>query len=91
MSKRREKNKPQNTLNSQLEQMETKTTKPVSNTDAVADKLSDFCFHVAELIIGGVILAGLMNQDIDYMMLATLGFFSGDTICIDGNIFRKEF
>ena len=91
MSKRREKNKPQNTLNSQLEQMETKTTKPVvSNTDAVADKLSDFCFHVAELIIGGVILAGLMNQDIDYMMLATLGFLAVILFVLMGIFFAKN-
>ncbi|MBO4905764.1 MAG: ABC transporter permease [Bacteroidaceae bacterium] len=28
---------------------------------------------VAKLIIGGVILAGLMKQDIDYWTLATIG------------------
>ena len=90
MTKRREKSKPQNTLNKQLEQMETTTAKPVSNTDAVADKLSDFCFHVAELIIGGVILAGLMNQDIDYMMLATLGFLAVILFVLMGIFFAKN-
>ena len=34
-----------------------KSTDNVRTGRVVADKLSDFCFHVAELIIGGVILA----------------------------------
>ena len=42
MSKRREKNKPQKAPSHQLEQWETATTKYVNDTDAVADKLSDF-------------------------------------------------
>ena len=32
--------------------------------------MGDFFIDVAKLIIGGVILAGLMKQDIDYAFLA---------------------
>lgn len=39
----------------------------------VAKKLGDFFIDVAKLIIGGVILAGLMKQDIDYFILAMVG------------------
>ena len=36
----------------------------------IAKKLGDFFIDVAKLIIGGVILAGLMKQDIDYLILS---------------------
>lgn len=36
----------------------------------IAKKMGDFFIDVAKLIIGGVILAGLMKQDIDYAFLA---------------------
>lgn len=39
----------------------------------IAKKLGDFFIDVAKLIIGGVILAGLMKQDIDYLILSIVG------------------
>lgn len=35
----------------------------------IAKKMGDFFIDVAKLVIGGVILAGLMKQDIDYLFL----------------------
>ena len=35
----------------------------------IAKKMGDFFIDVAKLIIGGVILAGLMKQDLDYAFL----------------------
>ena len=35
--------------------------------------MGDFFIDVAKLIIGGVILAGLMNQGIDYQLLVLGG------------------
>lgn len=70
MSKRRERNKPQPTLNKQLELIESETN---DKKDKVPEKMGDFCLDVAKLVIGGVLLAGLMNQDIDYWPLALSG------------------
>ena len=36
--------------------------------------MGDFFIDVAKLVIGGVILAGLMKQDIDYAFLALCAF-----------------
>ena len=35
--------------------------------------MGDFFIDVAKLVIGGVILAGLMKQDIDYLILSIVG------------------
>ena len=35
----------------------------------IAKKMGDFFIDVAKLIFGGVILAGLMKQEIDYVVL----------------------
>jgi len=87
MGTRREKSKPQRAvLDKQLEEVATKTVKA---PNLVTDKLSDFCFHVAELIIGGVILAGLMNQELDYTLLALLGFFAVILFVLMGIYFAK--
>ena len=40
----------------------------------IAKKMGDFFIDVAKLIIGGVILAGLMKQDIDYAFLTLCAF-----------------
>ena len=42
--------------------------KPAEN-HPIAKKMGDFFIDVAKLIIGGVILAGLMKQDLDYQFL----------------------
>lgn len=71
MTGRRDKNKQQQAqLNSQLEALQPKPRKE----HPVAKKMGDFFIDVAKLIIGGVILAGLMKQDIDYVLLVIVGF-----------------
>ena len=67
MTKRRERAKAQGQqLNQQLVRCEVK-----SKEHPVAKKMADLCFDVAKLIIGGVVLAGLMKQEIDYLFLLT--------------------
>ncbi len=80
MSTRREKNKPQNTLNKQLELPEVKE----KEKNEVASKMGDFCLDVAKLIIGGVLLAGLVNQEIEYWPLAISGFTAVIVFVISG-------
>lgn len=51
---------------------------PVANVNTTASReiyreLGKFSFDVAKLVIGGVILSGLMKQDIDYYTLAGWG------------------
>lgn len=80
MSTRREKNKPQNTLNKQLELPEVKE----KEKNEVVSKMGDFCLDVAKLIIGGVLLAGLVNQEIEYWPLAISGFTAVIVFVISG-------
>lgn len=49
------------------------SAKPGKNKGKVAEKMGDFCLDVAKLIIGGVLLAGLVNQDVEYWPLALSG------------------
>lgn len=71
MTSRRDKTKQQRAqLNSQLEALQPRPRKE----HPVAKKMGDFFIDVAKLIIGGVILAGLMKQDINYWILALCGF-----------------
>ena len=51
---------------------ETKDSRPVQQ-HPVTKKLGDFCIDVAKLIVGGVILSGLMKQDIDFWFLVGVG------------------
>lgn len=46
--------------------------KPVKE-HPIAKKMGDFFIDVAKLIFGGVILAGLMKQEIDYVVLVLCG------------------
>ncbi|MBQ9649672.1 MAG: hypothetical protein IJV25_04550 [Prevotella sp.] len=67
MTTRRERAKVQKT------QQDSITTVAVANTGKehpIAKKMGDFFIDVAKLVIGGVILAGLMKQDIVYALLA---------------------
>jgi len=73
MVARREKAKSHNQLNQQLaaqeEQkrvMEKETQKKKSRRE-MAKKLGDFFVDVAKLIVGGVVLGGLMKQDIEFL------------------------
>ena len=45
-----------------------------------------FCLDIAKLVFGGVILAGLMKQDLDYYLLFILGLLVVGIFCIYGFI-----
>ena len=70
MSTRRERAKVQNAHQSRPMAVAVQTEK---KEHPIAKKLGDFFVDVAKLIIGGVILAGLMKQDIDYLILSIVG------------------
>ena len=70
MSTRRERAKAQNAQQSRSMAVAVSTTK---KEHPIAKKPGDFFIDVAKLIIGGVILAGLMKQDIDYLVLSIIG------------------
>jgi len=46
-------------------------SEPVANSVLV--EAGKFCLDIAKLVFGGVILAGLMKQDMDYMLLFLVG------------------
>ena len=71
MSTRRERAKAQN---AQLSKQEVANVIKPTKEHPIAKKMGDFFIDVAELVIGGVILAGLMKQDIDYAFLALCAF-----------------
>ena len=60
--------------------------KPVKE-HPIAKKMGDFFIDVAKLVIGGVILAGLMKQDIDYSFLFLVKHWSS----ISSGYFRYVF
>ena len=66
MSTRRERSKVQIAQKSNQEAVA--ISKPAVE-HPIAKKMGDFFIDVAKLIIGGVILAGLMKQDLDYAFL----------------------
>ncbi len=66
MSTRRERAKAQS---AQLSRQETAVVAKPVKEHPIAKKMGDFFIDVAKLVIGGVILAGLMKQDIDYLFL----------------------
>ena len=70
MSTRRERAKAQNAQQSEPMTIAIQADK---KEHPIAKKLGDFFIDVAKLIIGGVILAGLMKQDIDYLILSIVG------------------
>ena len=70
MSTRRERAKAQNAQQSRSMAVAVSTTKkehPIAKKNWVISSL------MWQLIIGGVILAGLMKQDIDYLILSIIG------------------
>ena len=70
MSRRREKQKPQKAmLNKQLEA----SGKPVRNEKLILEG-GKFCLDIAKLVFGGVILAGIMSQDVNVALLLVIGF-----------------
>ena len=70
MTKRREKSKQQQPqLNKQLEAGEVKETKDRS----IAFEAGKFCLDIAKLVFGGVILAGIMQQGIEFNSLFLTG------------------
>ena len=72
MTTRREKSKPQKPqMNKQLEAM-TENQKPKSD-QSIALEAGNFCLGIAKLVFGGVILAGIMQQGIDFNSLFLTG------------------
>ena len=67
MSTRRERAKAQS---AQKSKQEIVTVARSVKEHPIAKKMGEFFIDVAKLVIGGVILAGLMKQDIDYAFLA---------------------
>ena len=56
--------------------MPEKKEKTISKNDSSTDVMLEagkFCLDIAKLVFGGVILAGLMKQDIDYVSLFFIG------------------
>ena len=74
MTTRREKSKPQKPqLNKQLEAAQTEQ-KPVGKEDhSIAFEAGKFCLDIAKLVFGGVILAGIMQQGIEFNSLFLTG------------------
>ena len=70
MSTRRERAKAQERRQSSIFAVNAVTA---GKDHPVIKKLGDFFIDVSKLIIGGVILAGLMKQDIDYLLLSIVG------------------
>ena len=71
MSTRRERAKVQNV---HVRTAESVVVAKPAEEHPIAKKMGDFFIDVAKLVIGGVILAGLMKQDIDYTLLALCAF-----------------
>ena len=67
MSKRNERAKAHS---AQMSKQNTVTVAKSFREHPIAKKMGDFFIDVAKLVIGSVILAGLMKQDIDYAFLA---------------------
>ena len=70
MNARRDKLKVARTATTPAEEL---VTKREELQHPVLKKLGDFFFDVAKLIFGGVILAGLMKQDVNYWILLVVG------------------
>ena len=47
----------------------------IEQKKAILEEGYKFCFDVVKLIIGGVILAGIMQENIDKVVLYGTGFF----------------
>ena len=72
MTTRREKAKPQKPqLNKQLEAMQAEPK--VKDNQSIAFEAGKFCLDIAKLVFGGVILAGIMQQGIEFNSLFLTG------------------
>ena len=72
MTTRREKSKPQKPqLNKQLEAMQAE--EPKVKDQSIAFEAGKFCLDIAKLVFGGVILAGIMQQGIEFNSLFLTG------------------
>ena len=71
MSTRREKAKPQKPqLN---KQMDAPLTEQHADDQSIAFEMGKFCLDIAKLVFGGVILAGIMQQGIEFNSLFLTG------------------
>ena len=77
MSKRREKNKPQQRP-AQRDAPLVKSKQDTKIETVRKEKLilegGKFCLDIAKLVFGGVILAGIMAQDMNIALLLAVGF-----------------
>lgn len=85
MTKRREKTKPQkpqlrsaqgdasHAKNKQLEAMVADTEQKPRQDSGIALEAGKFCLDIAKLVFGGVILAGIMQQGIEFNSLFLTG------------------
>ncbi len=65
------------------------TTQPAQKQTASQEKVlrleaGKFCLDIANLIFGGVILAGLMKEDVDYYILFSCGLLVVLIFCFYG-------
>ncbi|MBR1682961.1 MAG: ABC transporter permease [Bacteroidaceae bacterium] len=51
---------------------------------AVLFEAGKFCLDIAKLVFAGVIIAGLVKQDIDYSLQFTLGILAVGVFCFYG-------
>jgi len=68
MTTRREKSKPQ-----QNKQWEATTEQKPKESRSIALEAGKFCLDIAKLVFGGVILAGIMQQGIEFNSLFLIG------------------
>ena len=74
MTTRREKSKPQKPqINKQLEAANATTEPKEKEGQGIALEAGKFCLDIAKLVFGGVILAGIMQQGIEFNSLFITG------------------
>ena len=79
MNARRDKANTQPQLNQQLaaqdeqRRRQEQVAQKIESRKILTKKMGDFFFDVAKLIVGGVVLGGLMKQDIEYLSLLIAG------------------
>lgn len=73
MTEKKEKKQPKASKQLQDTQVVQQTISSDSKTDTVALEGGKFCLDVAKLVFAGVILAGIMKEDSNTILLYTIG------------------
>ena len=64
---------------------DTRSMKPAKRkNDILKFEAGKFCLDVAKLVFAGVILGGIMAQDVDYLILYTIGLLVTIVLVIYG-------